>query len=557
LGIFLYDANTGIQRRFIQVDGQVIDIAFSPDGKTLASGSDDDHPVKLWKVADGTLVRTMEGHTGEVHNVAFSPDGKLLVSASADYTVMLWNVSDGELAHSIYLDHATWIESLAFSPDGSILALASDKGAFLLDANTYQQQVFIAMGWGVQDIAFSPDGKKLVSGSRDKTIRFWNPADGTLERTLTGHTDEVTGVAFSPDGALLASCSRDDTIRLWNTSDGTMARTMEGLSNKETFISFSPDGKRIVSGSHGVIEWWNVSDGTLWRSLKGFTDRLGDFAFNPDGKLFAAGDENGCVLLWDISTGALLRKLENYDGRGTRRVVFSPDGTFLASVNATRNLKLWNVSDGTLVLSLDEDEDSYGGIMDTFFLPDGKQMITVGPSSEGDATTVKQWKIPEGILLRTLRINAFYSGSAFSPDGKQLVVRSTPCENNGCDTLVTLWNISDGTLARTLNVKNQYVAFSPDGTLLAFDTLHSMNVRNALDGTLILTLAGDPDWPSIPEFSPDGTLLVYKGRFYNILDGSMLQPVVPTTGYGAFSPDGRLYAESLHSGISIWGNWRL
>jgi parallel beta-helix repeat protein len=154
--------------------GFVCSVAFSPDGKILASGSFD-WTIKLWDVATGRELRTLQGHTSPVYSVAFSPDGKILASASGDNTIKLWDVATGTLLRT-FKGHTYWVYSVAFSPDGKVLA----------------------------------------SGSLDKTIKLWDVTKGTLLRTLTGHTRDVHSVAFSPDGKILASGSGDGTILLWD-----------------------------------------------------------------------------------------------------------------------------------------------------------------------------------------------------------------------------------------------------------------------------------------------------------------------------------------------------
>jgi len=236
--------------------GAVGSVAFSPDGQTLASGSYD-NTIKLWRVSDGTLLRTLTGHRDSVLSVAFSPDGQTLASGSWDRTITLWRVSDGRLLRT-------------------------------LTGHTYC----------VTSVAFSPDGETLASGSGDRTIRLWRVSDGTLLRTLTGHTSPVTSVAFSPDGQTLASGS-DSTIKLWRVSDGTLLRTLTGHNDYVNSVAFSPDGQTLVSGSgHGTVRLWQVSNGALRET---FDEETGpgvhSVAFSPDGSLLAWGRGDGTVVV--------------------------------------------------------------------------------------------------------------------------------------------------------------------------------------------------------------------------------------------------------------------
>jgi WD40 repeat protein len=202
----------------------VLSVAFSPDGRLLASGSFDD-TIKLWEVASGRLVRTLTGHTDWVRSVAFSPDGRLLASGSDDETIKLWEVASGSLVRS--LGHTAPVLSVAFSPDGRLLASGSYKEIKLWDVATGSLVRTLTghTNW-VLSVAFSPDGRLLASGSADKTIKLWEVASGSLVRTLTGHTDWVRSVAFSPDGRLLASGSADKTIKLWEVASGSLVRTL-------------------------------------------------------------------------------------------------------------------------------------------------------------------------------------------------------------------------------------------------------------------------------------------------------------------------------------------
>jgi WD40 repeat protein len=276
-------------------------VSFSPDGSLLASGSDD-KTIKLWRVSDGSLVRTLTGHTNRVWSVSFSPDGSLLASGSWDKTIKLWRVSDGSLVRTL-TGHTDWVNSVSFSPDGRLLA----------------------------------------SGSWDKTIKLWRVSDGSLVRTLTRHPNVVYSVSFSPDGRLLASGSSDETIKLWRVSDGSLVRTLTGRTKWVQSVSFSPDGSLLASGSWDkTIKLWRVSDGSLVRTLTGHTGGVNSVSFSPDGRLLASGSTDKTIKLWRVSDGSLVRTLKGHTW-AVLSVSFSPDGSLLASGSEDMTIKLWRV----------------------------------------------------------------------------------------------------------------------------------------------------------------------------------------------------------------------
>ncbi len=254
----IWDAASGEQRLSLEHPDYVNSVVFSPDGQLLASASDDSI-VRLWDAATGKLVRSMTGHQGYVNGVAFSPDGKFIASGADDSTVRLWDAATGEALTELN-GHTGYVNSVVFSPDGKLLASASDDGtARLWDAASGEQRLSLEHPDYVNEVAFSPDGQLLVSSSDDGSLRLWDVTTGTLVRTMTGHEDYVESVTFSPDGKLLASGSHDRTVRLWATASGEALAVLRGHTDYVNSVVFSPDGKLIASASDdGTVRLWDV-----------------------------------------------------------------------------------------------------------------------------------------------------------------------------------------------------------------------------------------------------------------------------------------------------------
>ena len=226
-----------------------------PDGSTLVSGGGDT-TLRLWDVATGEPIRTLEGHTDSVYSVAFSPDGSTLVSGGGDTTLRLWDVATGRHLRTLE-GHTDSVYSVAFSPDGTTLASGSwDRTLRLWDVATGAHiRTLSGHTGGVLSVAFSPDGSTLVSGGGDTTLRLWDVATGEPIRTLEGHTYAVFSVAFSPDGSTLVSGGGDTTLRLWDVATGEPIRTLEGHTYAVFSVAFSPDGSTLASGGRDILLW--------------------------------------------------------------------------------------------------------------------------------------------------------------------------------------------------------------------------------------------------------------------------------------------------------------
>jgi len=362
--------------------GIVYSVAFSPDGKTLASGSGD-NTIRLWDVGSGRLIRSMAGHAGPVHSVAFSPDGKMIASASEDKTIKLWQVSTGKHIR-LFNGHTGGVYSVAFSPDGKTLVSSSEEGndsaLRLWDVNTGRLiRSFEERNTWVPSVAFSPDGKMIASGSHEQLVKLWDVGTGNLIHSFVGHRNTIHSVAFSPDGKMLASGSIDHKVKLWDLSTGKLIRSYDG----EYFnaVAFSPDGKTLAAGSYDrTVKLWDLNTGSLIHSFEGQNHEVQSVAFSPDGKTLASGG-SATIKVWSIGAKRLLGSLLHYhDGNW---IAIIPGDYYVSSEGAAQYIS-WRIGNKNY------DESQFRS---RFYQPDivaaglsGKEVSNLVPSvtTEGD-----------------------------------------------------------------------------------------------------------------------------------------------------------------------------
>ncbi len=404
---------------------------------------------------------------------------------------ILFNIRE----HNQFSSGQTTLNSLSFSPDGKIIVSGSEDGTVKLwRQNGTLMRTLSGHKDKVNSATFSPDGKIIASGSQDGTVKLWNQ-DGTLINTLYAHKGRVISVSFSSNGTL-ASGSQDGTVKLWKL-DGTLITILPAHSHSVSSISFSPDGKIIAFGTEeGTVELrkW---DGTLIKNLSGHKGWVTSVSFSPEDKIIASGSDDGTVKLWKPD-GNLIRTIQGHTAR-INTVSFSHDGEMIASSSADKTVKLWKPN-GTLITTLTGYSDS---ITSATFSSDGNTI-----ASSSDDGTIKLWKL--NMVMTTLTGHkGAVTNATFSPDGNTIASGSK-------DGTIKLWK-RDGTLISTLTGHNNLVtsvSFSPDGNTIVSGGNDGNDGTVKLwkrDGTLITTLKANTLLVTSVSFSPDGKMIASGG----------------------------------------------
>jgi WD40 repeat protein len=397
-------------------------------------------------------------------------------------------------------------------------------------------------------VAFSPDGTRIVTGSRDHTARVWDARTGSLQLELKGHTDRVHSVAFSPDGTRIVTGSADQTARVWDVRTGLPQLELKGHVGNVMSVAFSPDGTRIVTGSTDhTARVWDARTGLPQLELKGHSNWVYGVAFSPDGTRIVTGSSDRTAKVWDARTSTPQLELKGHTG-GVWSVAFSLDGTRIVTGSADQTAKVWDVRTSTPQREL---KGHTGWVEGVAFSPDGTRIVT-GSADQ----TAKVWDARTGLPQLELKRHTFPVDSvAFSPDGTRIVTGSW-------DQTAKVWDARTGSPQLELKGHTHWVhsvAFSPDGTRIVTGSQdQTAKVWDARTGMPQLELKGHtlPVWGVA--FSPDGTRIVTRdqdgtAKVWDAQTGQELkgEPIPPIIAPKEISPDGRFIAHPVGSLVEL------
>jgi WD40 repeat protein/beta-lactamase regulating signal transducer with metallopeptidase domain len=474
--LLFYDIGSGQELKRLESNSYGITVAYSPDGKMLATGGVDPgtdvYSLRIWDVAAGKELRKctlpknepptyiswdpnnngrfaaviaednmhiFDANTGKAvvdlkhywpSRVIYSKDGKIVTSAGSGPTIRHWDAATGNELYLEFEGHRNGVAAVAVTPDGKRIA-SGGESIRLWDAATGKVAHKIDVKGGVACLAFSPDGKLLASGGRDRLVHLWDAETGKSQGELKGHKNGICGLAFSRDGKLLASGDVQSTVKVWDVKDAKEIKEIDNKSGTETLsMAFAPDNKTLIcAGAHNDSSFLPKAGDTI--KINGKEVKF-DGIINIQGVAMSRKEGN-FVLQWDIDSGKEVRKFGGLKDK-IRSLAFSPDGKLVAAASKDGKVCIWDAQSGAeklhIVAHPDHKDAAFSGSPCLAFAPDSKTLASA--STDG---TIRLWDVTSAKETGQFRApdSAFY-GITFAKEGKALIAGSA-------DTTVLIWDV--------------------------------------------------------------------------------------------------------------------
>ncbi|MEM1136943.1 MAG: caspase family protein [Bacteroidota bacterium] len=584
-------------------EGRASYVTINPSHSIIATTASDGI-IKLWDIASGRILRSLDGHTSKVNAISFSYDGNLLVSGSYDKTIKVWEVNTGIMLQN-FIGHDSPVQTVAFSPDD--LIIASGSGDFSQDSSDTSIKIWeVLSGKLIQTfeghqkststLTFNSNGRYLVSGGWDNNVILWSIAKKKKLREYNGHTEKVNTVKFNPDGMSFASCSQDNSIKTWDIISGELLHTLQNNLGNPNSFSYSDNGKYIISGGiNRQINLWRSQNGKLIKNYPTKLSWITSVAYNPKGKIIASGNELEKTVVLDVEKGEQLCKLIGYSKKITS-LAFNAKGDQLAIVNNGKDILLWDMLLGKITKKLQGHQSeirtiSFNPTTDEILSGSAdKSVISWQPDKDGNYKTFKAhrkgvfsiahhpngqlfasgsadgtiilWDKNSNIPIDTLfgRTSAYYEPAwdiHFSPNGKFLL-------SAGHNQLLKIWDITNGKLlakAKAHKGAVRAVTTSKDGQFI-YTAGHDKVIRKwAGNGSIVKEFFSHKDEILCLQLHPKENIIASAGRDKHIVlwDASTGEVLKELKGHDAainqlaFSPDGKfLVSAGNDSRIIFW-----
>ncbi len=568
---------------FAEHEGQVLDVAWSPDGTRVVTASvtvSGSGSAIIWDAASGEQRFTLSGHTDVVTSVAWSPDSQYIVTGSRDATAKIWDAATGTELDTLFGHGNEWVNDVAWSPDGALIATASNDTTVKLwtaadrvaaasrtpdayslpsleSAPAEATLTLVGHEKTVKGVDWLPDGTALVTVSEDQTIRIWNAVDGA-ERLVfgsaaqsgdSGHTDGINSVDWAGNGALILTGSRDDTAKVWDAATGALVVTLTQHVSDITGVKFAPDSVTFATTSKDrTIRAYNTATGDLLFTASGHSNDVTSVDWSPDGRRLVTSSEDKTARAWDTLPGNTPVALRGHTGRVTG-ADWSPEGSLVVTVSTDGTARLWDAKSGGELIVF---ENARSGANSAAWSPDGKYVALITRSR-----TVQLRDPATGDAALTIDTGGTPNSVAWSDDRTMVI---TPI-----GVSLVAWDAVTGAEIKRLETTSQilWADLSPDGqrllTLTGRDK--AVTVWDFVTGQLLLRFELHVDTVNDAAWSPDGTRIVSgdaegTARIWDASTGASLQLLNGHTDgiMGvAWSPDGaRVITASRDRSARVW-----